>query len=211
MYQLPKLPYRTDALEPYIDEETMKIHHGKHHAGYVEKLNKLIEGRDGLDRLSIAELLRRVNELPDEIRQGVINNGGGHANHSMFWEGMTPQPETEAMGELGKAVKMTFGGFDNFVEMFSDKAMNLFGSGWIFLMVKPDNTLAIKRHSFQNSPYLCGNVPILALDVWEHAYYLKYQNRRDEYIKAWWRVVDWRKADDNYKQAKSTLGMMAKE
>lgn len=202
MYKLPNLPYRFDALEPYIDKKTMKIHHGKHHAGYVEKLNRLIEKHDDNYGLPIERLLGKVNKLPEEIRQEVVNNGGGHANHSLYWEGMVPRPRTERpLGELGKAINQTFGDFEQFKEKFSGKAMSLFGSGWVFLIIKPGVTLEIKRHSFQNSPYLRGNTPILGLDVWEHAYYLRYQNRRDQYIKAWWKVVNWEKAGENFKQA----------
>lgn len=197
MYKLPDLPYAFDALEPFIDEVTMKLHHGAHHAGYVEKLNKALEGRDNLLALSIEELLQRIEDVPEEIRQSVINNGGGHANHSMFWSVMGPKKGGGPNGNLADTIGSTFGGFDEFKKIFTEKALSLFGSGWVFLEVTASG-LNIKRHSFQNSPLMNGNVPILALDVWEHAYYLKYQNRRAEYVEAWWNVVNWEKVDENF-------------
>ena len=199
MYKLTDLPYEFNALEPYIDEATMRLHHDKHHAGYIEKLNKALEGHPGSMELSIEELLGKVNELPDEIRQSVKNNGGGHANHSLFWEIMAP-PSPEASrgkvpsGELADAIGSTFGGFDEFKKLFTEKAVSLFGSGWVFLEMTKKG-LNIKRHSFQNSPLMHGNVPILALDVWEHAYYLKYQNRRPDYVDSWWNVVNWEEVE----------------
>ena len=200
MHRLPDLPYGYDALEPYIDGETMRLHHGAHHAGYVEKLNKALEGHKDLLSLSIVELLGKADELPEEIRQSVINNGGGHANHSLFWEVMGPKKGGEPGEQLTDAIGLVFGGFDEFKKIFTEKALGLFGSGWVFLEVTATG-LNIKRHSFQNSPWMHGNVPILALDVWEHAYYLKHQNRRAEYIEAWWHVVNWKKVEENFKEA----------
>jgi len=200
MYRLPNLPYAYEALEPFIDEATMKLHHGAHHAGYVEKLNKALEGHEDLLGLSIEELLGKVDEVPEEVRQSVINNGGGHANHSLFWEIMGPKKGGVPSGELADAIGSVFGGFDEFKKVFTEKALGLFGSGWVFLEVTKGD-LNIKRHSFQNSPLMHGNVPILALDVWEHAYYLKYQNRRAEYVEAWWNVVNWDRVSENFKKA----------
>lgn len=197
-YNFPDLPYSCKALEPYIDEETMKLHHGKHHAGYVEKLNRALDKHKDLMGLSIEELLGKIDELPEKLQQSVANNGGGHANHSLFWEVMGPDG-----GELGEelrgAIDSTFGGIDEFRRKFSEKAMGLFGSGWVFLELTKKG-LNIKRHSFQNSPLMHGNVPILALDVWEHAYYLKYRNKKDEYVKAWWNVVNWERVGENFRE-----------
>ncbi|OGM74526.1 superoxide dismutase [Candidatus Woesebacteria bacterium RIFOXYB1_FULL_38_16] len=194
-FKLPDLPYSYSALEPYIDEKTMMIHHQKHHGGYVEKLNKILEGKEELGKLTIEQLLGGAAELSGDIRQGIINFGGGHANHSLFWEIMNPKPQKEPDGKLGEMINSEFGSFSQFKEKFSEKAMSLFGSGWVFLEVTKGG-LNIKRHSFQNTPLLSGNVPILGLDVWEHAYYLKYQNNRLSYIEAWWNVVDWKRVGE---------------
>ena len=200
-FKLPDLPYDYIALEPHIDEATMRIHHDKHHAGYVEKLNKALEGKTELQKLSIEDLLGKVETLDEDIREAVINNGGGHANHSLFWKIMSPDGRGSPKGELKSAIDMTFGSFDKFKETFSDKALTLFGSGWVFLVVK-DGTLICKRHSFQNSPLMHGATPLLALDVWEHAYYLKYQNKRVDYINAWWNVVNWKEVSKNFSKVK---------
>ena len=201
MFTLPDLPYAYDALEPYIDDATMRLHHDKHHAAYVEKLNDALKGQPKLLKLSIEELLGSLDRVPGGIKQAVINHGGGHANHSFFWEIMSPKAGPEPTGELVKAIKQTFGGFEEFKKQFTDKALGVFGSGWAFLMMTPDQKLKLKRHSFQNSPLMHGNLPILGIDVWEHAYYLKYQNRRAEYIENWWHVVNWTKVAENFAKA----------
>lgn len=190
MFTLPDLPYSSGALEPYIDTQTMTIHHDKHHAAYVDNLNKALAGQEKLLNMSVEDLLKNINLVPEDIRQTVINHGGGHANHSFFWRIMSPHSSPPS-GSFLSSLNSTFGSLDKFKEVFTAKAMAVFGSGWAFLIKKPDGTLALKRHSFQNSPLLHGNIPILGLDVWEHAYYLKYQNRRADYIAAWWNVVNW--------------------
>lgn len=200
MYKLPDLGYAYGALEPFIDKQTMEIHYSKHHGGYVEKLNKTLEGREDLLELNIEELLRRIEEVPEEIRQGVVNNGGGHANHSLFWKIMKPGGMNSPEGELLEEINQKFGSFEEFKNNFNEKALSLFGSGWVFLEMT-NSGLNIKRHSFQNSPLMYGNIPILGLDLWEHAYYLKYQNRRAEYVKAWWNVVNWEEVNKNYLKA----------
>jgi len=196
-FELPDLPYDYNALEPVIDEETMKLHHDKHHATYIANLNKALEGHDDLLSMPIEELLKNVNQVPEGKKQAVINNGGGHANHSFFWKIMKPGG-SEPTGELKTAIEKEFGSFDEFKKQFSEKALTVFGSGWAFLVKTADGNLKLRRHSFQNSPILQGNIPVLGLDVWEHAYYLKYQNRRVEYIENWWKVVNWEEAEKNY-------------
>lgn len=198
MFKLPDLPYAYDALEPYIDKETMQLHHGKHHASYVENLNKALDGLSQFKDLSVEDLLSRIEEIPEGERQAVINHGGGNANHSHFWKIMTPKPKSKPEGELGDAINSTFDNLDSFKEKFTEKAMSVFGSGWVFLILTPDKKLKLKRQSFQNSPLMNGNTPLLGLDVWEHAYYLKYQNRRAEYIRAWWNVVNWEEVGENF-------------
>ncbi|MGD8744112.1 MAG: superoxide dismutase [Candidatus Woesebacteria bacterium] len=201
MFRLPKLPYPYDALEPHIDEETMKVHHGKHHAGYVSKLNDALKEHEELQGQDIESILGNIENVEEDIRQKVINSGGGHTNHSLFWEIMSPKGGGQPEGDLAKALDNTFGDFETFKENFSEKAATLFGSGWAFLMVTRGKRLALKRHSFQNSPIMHGNIPILGLDVWEHAYYLKYQNRRGDYIKAFWNVVSWDEVEKRFKVA----------
>lgn len=196
-FELPKLPYTYDALEPYIDEATMTIHHTKHHQAYVDNLNKALEKYPQYYDKKIEEILADSESLPTDIKQAVINHGGGHYNHSFFWRIMARE-KSEPKGELLKALETTFGTLDKFKEDFSSKAMGVFGSGWAFLIKTPEGKLALKRHSFQNSPIMRGNVPLLAIDVWEHAYYLKYQNRRAEYVEAWWNVVNWREVEKNF-------------
>jgi len=196
MHQLPELSYPYDSLEPFIDKATMELHHLKHHQTYVDKLNSALSEYPEFQNLSIEELLRDIQNLPDEVRQIVINNGGGHANHSLFWRIMSPNGARKPKGDLADAIESTFGGFEEFKKQFSEKAMNVFGSGWAFLIKNPNGTISLKRHSFQNSPLMYGNTPILGLDLWEHAYYLKYQNRRGDYIAAWWNVVDWDKVSE---------------
>jgi len=173
----------------------MHLHHEKHHQAYVDNLNKALEKYPELQKKSIEELLKNIHDVPEDIRQVVINHGGGHANHSFFWTIMSPKGGGKPKGELADAINKTFGDFQKFREEFSNKAMAVFGSGWAFLIKTPDGKLQLKRHSFQNSPLMQGNMPILGLDVWEHAYYLKYQNRRVEYIEAFWNVVNWEEAN----------------
>ena len=197
-FELPKLPYAYEALEPYVDARTVEIHHTRHHQAYVDNLNKALEGHADLQKMSIEELLGNINKVPSDIKQAVINHGGGHANHSFFWKIMASKGGGETKGELAEAINKTFGNFGKFKEEFSAKAMSVFGSGWAFLILNKEGKLQLKRQSFQNSPLMHGNIPILGLDVWEHAYYLKYQNRRAEYVEGWWNVVNWREVNALY-------------
>lgn len=190
MFELPDLPYEYNALEPYIDEQTMRIHHTKHHQTYIDKLNTAIKGHEQHAPKSIEELMRRLNDVPEEIRTAVRNNGGGHYNHTMFWQIMGPDQSGKPEGDIAKAIETAFGGFDNFKEKFAEAATGRFGSGWAWLVDK-DGKLEITSTANQDCPLSDGAKPILGLDVWEHAYYLKYQNRRPEYIDAWWKVVNW--------------------
>ena len=189
-YQVPPLPYPPDALEPSIDKATMEIHHGKHHAAYVTNLNKALADHPDLARKPVEDLLKGFNQLPEAIKTAVRNHGGGHHNHSLFWTGMKPHGGGDPKGKLGDAIKSTFGGFDKFKEKFTETATKQFGSGWAWL-VSRGGTLEIVGAPNQDSPLAQGQTPLLGLDVWEHAYYLKYQNRRPEYIAAWWNVVNW--------------------
>jgi Fe-Mn family superoxide dismutase len=198
MQTLPSLPYDYNALEPFIDTATMKVHHDKHHQAYVDNLNKTLEKYPNLQSKTIEELL--TGDLPSDIKQAVINNGGGHFNHSFFWQIMSPK-SNEPKDQFLDAINSTFGSPEKFKEAFTQKAMSVFGSGWAWLILTPDKKLILKRHSFQNPPIVNNNIPILGLDVWEHAYYLKYQNRRAEYISAWWHIVNWRKVEENFKIA----------
>jgi Fe-Mn family superoxide dismutase len=199
MFKLPDLPYDYNSLEPYIDEMTMRIHHGKHHRAYVENLNKVLSGNEKFLEMEIDELLKDIDKIPENIRQTVINNGGGHANHSFFWKIMCPtERQVSPQGKFLTMLERVFGDFERFKEQFTATAMAVFGSGWAFLILKPDGSISLKRHSFQNSPLMHLNIPLLALDVWEHAYYLKYQNRRADYISAWWNVVNWSDVEKNF-------------
>jgi len=199
-YSLPQLPYAYDALEPHIDARTMEIHHTKHHAGYVANLNAAIEGRD-LGSPSIEELVAAVYTLPEEIRTAVRNNGGGHANHSLFWAILSGQGGGWPEGELAKAIDEQFGGFDAFRERLTKAALGRFGSGWAWLSVNIDQHLVIEITPNQDSPLMLGHTPILGIDVWEHAYYLKYQNRRADYVNAMFNVFDWRAVAERYQEA----------
>jgi superoxide dismutase, Fe-Mn family len=204
-YTLPDLPYALDALQPYVDEQTMRIHHGKHHAAYVTNLNKALESHSDLVTKDVNDLLRKIDSVPADIRQAVINNGGGHANHSLFWTIMAPPGKGgggEPAGELASAVKSVFGDFAKFKDTLSKAAITRFGSGWGWLVVDKDHKLQVYSTANQDSPLLQGHTPLLALDVWEHAYYLKYQNRRPEYVDAWWNVVNWREVAERYGRAK---------
>lgn len=190
-YTLPNLPYAHDALEPFIDEMTMQIHHGKHHAAYVTNVNKALESAPELADLPVEELLRNINRVPEAIRTAVRNNGGGHANHTLFWEIMGPNQGGAPSGTLADAIGSTFGSFEDFKTKFANAGVTRFGSGWAWLVVKDGGSLDLYSSANQDSPYMDGHTPILGLDVWEHAYYLKYQNRRPDYIANWWNVVNW--------------------
>lgn len=200
-FTLPPLPYPYNALEPYIDAQTMEIHHTKHHQAYINNVNKALEGYPELQQKSIEDLLRGINTIPEAIRTTVRNNGGGHANHSLFWTIMKPQGGGMPSGELAEAINATFGSFEAFKEKFSAEAAGRFGSGWAWLVVDENGKLQVYSTPNQDSPYMQGHTPILGLDVWEHAYYLKYQNRRPEYIQNWWNVVNWDQVAQYYKEA----------
>jgi Fe-Mn family superoxide dismutase len=197
MHELPKLPYAHDALEPHIDARTMEIHHGKHHQAYITNLNKALEGHADLQALTIEELLRRIDSVPESIRTTVRNNGGGHANHSLFWTVMSPKGGGKPTGALGDAIQRTFGSFEDFQAKMKATAVGQFGSGWAWL-VKGQGGLEVLGRPNQDSPLMEGKTPILGVDVWEHAYYLKYQNRRPDYLDAWWNVVDWKAVAARY-------------
>jgi len=190
-FTLPPLPYDYNALEPHIDTQTMQIHHDKHHAAYVNNLNAALEGHAGLQSHSIEDLLRNIKEVPDGIRQAVINNGGGHANHTLFWEIMGPNGGGEPTGALAQAINQAFGDFASFKQKINDAGVKRFGSGWSWLVQDKSGNLQVISTANQDSPLLEGQIPILGVDVWEHAYYLKYQNRRPDYLSAWWNVVNW--------------------
>jgi len=200
-FELPDLPYDYDALEPHIDEKTMKIHHGKHHQGYTNKLNAALEGHEFAD-LDIEEVLGRIDEVPAEKKQAVINSGGGFANHNLFWKVMSPNGGGNPSGDLAKAINEKFGSFDKFKEEFSSTAASQFGSGWGWLCVNDSGELVVASTANQDSPYMNGLTPILGVDVWEHAYYLNYQNRRPDYLNAFWNVVNWDQVEKNYQDAK---------
>ncbi len=204
-HKLPELPYSYDALEPYIDARTMEIHHTKHHAGYVKKLNAALEKYPKLAGYTLEELLRNLESVPEDIRTAVRNNGGGHYNHSLFWRIMGPNAGGNPRGELLDAIVKTFGSFEEFKERFSKAAATRFGSGWAWLAVTRFGDLVVFSTPNQDNPVMMGIVPVLGLDVWEHAYYLKYQNRRTEYIENWWNVVNWEEVAKNYKEALDRL------
>jgi len=199
MYTLPELPYAYDALEPYIDKETMMIHYTKHHQAYVDNLNKALENYPALQEKSLDALLEDLDGLPEEIRTAVRNNGGGHLNHSMFWTLMKKNGGGKPRGYIADAIDSTFGDFDVFQEQFNAAAKKVFGSGWAWLVVNSNEALSIITTPNQDSPVSKGLQPVMGLDVWEHAYYLKYQNRRPDYIGAWWHVVNWEQIEENYR------------
>jgi len=203
-YELPQLPYDHSALEPYIDEQTMRLHHEKHHNTYVTNLNAALEKHPDADPGNVEELLANIDSVPEDIRTAVRNNGGGHSNHSMFWRIMGPGGG-EPTGELASAIDSSFGSFDRCKERYASAAAPgaLFGSGWAWLIASPDGTLSIETTANQDSPLMEGKAPILGLDVWEHAYYLKYQNRRPEYIENWWNVVNWNEVARQFEAARS--------
>ncbi len=196
-YSLPQLPYPYDALEPYIDKMTMEIHHTKHHQAYINNLNSALEKYPEFHNLELAEILKNLNQLPEEIRTAVRNNGGGHYNHSLFWEIMKPNGGGEPKGKLKEEIEKNFGSFEEFKKLFSETAIKHFGSGWAWLVITPDKKLKVYSMLNQDSPLMNGDIPIMGIDVWEHAYYLKYQNRRAEYVEAWWHVVNWDKIEEN--------------
>ena len=189
-HELPELPYPHDALEPFIDKTTMEIHHGKHHNAYVTNLNNAISGNESLESKSIIELISDLDSVPEDIRGAVRNNGGGHANHSLFWSIMGPGKGGEPSGALGEAINSTFGSFETLKDEFTKAGMTRFGSGWAWLSIS-NGSLVVSSTPNQHSPLMDGNEPIIGCDVWEHAYYLKYQNLRPDYLNAWWNVVDW--------------------
>lgn len=202
-FTLPELPYAYDALEPHIDAATMEIHHKKHHAAYVNNANKALANHPDLAGMDVYQLVAHLDEVPDEIRSTLRNNAGGHANHSLFWLMMKPGGGGQPTGELAAAIDETFGSFDKFKEQFTAAAMRVFGSGWAWLIITPDGDLAIESTPNQDSPLMNGSQPLLALDVWEHAYYLRNQNRRTDYVDAWWSVVNWDYVAERYNQAKA--------
>ena len=198
-YTLPELPYPYDALEPYIDEPTMRLHHDKHHAAYVNNLNAALDKHPEFAAPDdVTELLRRIQEVPEDIRTAVRNHGGGHANHTLFWEIMRPGGAKEPHGPLAEAIARAFGDVPTFRQRFSEAAVGLFGSGWAWLVVDGQGQLQLRTTPNQDSPYMDHQTPILGLDVWEHAYYLKYRNRRPDYIDAWWNVVNWKKVAEDF-------------
>lgn len=197
-FKLPALNYAYDALEPHIDKRTMEIHHTKHHQAYVDNLNKALERHDRYQEKDIRELIAELNSLPDEIKTAVRNNGGGHLNHTMFWDLMSPNGGGNPTGELAKRMEEDFGGFEEFKKEFKKAALGRFGSGWAWLLKKEDGRLEIVSTPNQDNPVSEGKNPLLGIDVWEHAYYLNYQNRRGDYIDAWFNVVDWKKVEENY-------------
>ena len=205
-YELPPLPYDYNALEPTIDEETMHLHHEKHHNTYVTNLNSALEQYPDVDPGDINELLVNLNNVPEDIRRAVRNNGGGHANHAMFWQIMSPNGGGEPVGDLADAINQSFGSFESFKEQWAAAAAPgaIFGSGWAWLIASPDGSVSIDTTPNQDNPLMEGKLPVIGLDVWEHAYYLSYRNRRPEYIDNWWNVVNWEEAERRYQAAKSS-------
>ena len=201
-HELPQLPYDYNALEPHIDARTMEIHYTKHHQGYVNNLNNALSGHPELENKSVEELVKDFASIPEDIRTAVRNNGGGHANHSMFWTCMSPNGGGEPSGELSDAINSAFGSFDSFKEQFTKAAATRFGSGWAWLSVDDSGNLVVTSTPNQDNPLTDGLKPILGLDVWEHAYYLNYQNRRPDYISAFWNVVNWDQVASNFAASK---------
>jgi superoxide dismutase, Fe-Mn family len=200
-YELPPLPYDKSALEPHIDAQTMEIHHDRHHGAYVNNLNNAVQNHPNLSNMSVEDLMRNINQVPEDIRTAVRNNGGGHANHSLFWQVMSPNGGEQPSGALSDAINSAFGSFDNFKTQFGQAAAGRFGSGWAWLVADNSGNLSIISTPNQDSPLMEGKTPLLGLDVWEHAYYLKYQNKRPDYIDAWWNVVNWAKVAEGFQAA----------
>jgi superoxide dismutase, Fe-Mn family len=207
-FELPALPYPFDALEPHIDAKTMEIHHDKHHATYTTNFNKALEGQSALAGKSATDILKDLKAVPEGVRQAVINHGGGYVNHNLFWEIMGPKCGGVPRGAVGDAINSAFGSFEGFKEKFTAAATTRFGSGWAWLVVDQNGKLQVYNAPNQDSPLSQGHSPILTLDVWEHAYYLKYQNRRPDYITAWWNTINWRRVDELLKTAKGA-GMVS--
>ena len=201
-YTLPALTYPYNALEPYIDARTMEIHHTKHHQAYINNVNNAIKGKADLESKSVEELITNLNAVPEDIRNAVRNNGGGHANHTFFWTIIGPKAGGAPVGNIAAAINLAFGSFDAFKEKFGQAATTRFGSGWAWLSVAKDGKLEISSSANQDSPVMEGKVPVLGIDVWEHAYYLNYQNRRPDYIAAFWNVVNWQEVEKRYKNSK---------
>ncbi len=202
-HELPSLPYAHDALEPHVDKKTMEIHHGKHHNAYVTNLNAALEGHADLQAKNLDELITSLEAVPDSIRGAVRNNGGGHWNHSLFWNIMSPKGGGDPTGKVGDAIGKKFGSFGAFQEKFQKAGMTRFGSGWAWLSVDANKELVVSSTPNQDNPLMSGMIPILGLDVWEHAYYLNYQNRRPDYIAAWWNVVNWDEVNRRFEAATS--------
>jgi superoxide dismutase, Fe-Mn family len=205
-YSLPDLPYDFDAREPHIDEQTMRIHHGKHHNTYVTNVNKALDSHPDLAKKSIDDLLAEIDQVPQDIRAAVNNNGGGHSNHSIFWTIMAPENRGgggEPAGDLADAIADSFTSFAKFKETLTNSAISRFGSGWAWLCLDPAGKLAVESFANQDSPFCKQYYPLVGVDVWEHAYYLKYQNRRPDYLAAWWNVVNWSAVADRFAQAKA--------
>lgn len=201
IYPLPPLPYAYNALEPYIDAETMRFHHDQHHASYTRKLNAAVSQYPQLQQLSPEELLRNLNTLPDDIRTTVRNNGGGYVNHKMFWEIMSPDGGGEPTGAITTVINQTFGSFEQFKQQLNATGKGQFGSGWAWLVRSPEGKLQVLGTPNQDSPLMMGMYPIIGVDVWEHAYYLKYRNQRGEYLNQWWNVANWEEINNRYEQA----------
>jgi Fe-Mn family superoxide dismutase len=201
-FELPPLPYDYSALEPYIDTQTMQIHHDKHHQTYVTNVNNALQGQDQLASMSVDDLLRNINQIPESIRTAVRNNAGGHSNHSMFWNIMKPNGGGEPTGDLASAIQQAFGSFDAFKTAFNDAGTKRFGSGWAWLVLDSSGKLQVISTANQDSPLMDSLYPVMGNDVWEHAYYLKYQNRRPEYLNAWWNVVNWDEVARRYGQGR---------
>ncbi|HLX59572.1 MAG TPA: superoxide dismutase [Ktedonobacteraceae bacterium] len=201
-FEVPSLSYDYNALEPYIDTQTMQLHHDKHHAAYVNNLNNAVKDTDFANK-NVDDILRHINDVPDSIRTAVRNNGGGHSNHSMFWAIMKPQGGGEPTGALASAIQQAFGSFDQFKAAFNDAGVKRFGSGWAWLVVDNSGKLSVISTANQDSPLMDGLYPVMGNDVWEHAYYLKYQNRRPDYLAAWWNVVNWDEVARRFQQGSS--------
>lgn len=201
-FKLPELNYAYNALEPHIDARTMEIHHTKHHQTYIDNLNKALEGHEKYQEMSIKDLLKSLDELPDSIKTAVRNNGGGHLNHKIFWNVMSPNGGGKPIGEVAKKIDEDLGGFDKFKEEFKKAALGRFGSGWAWLVIDKDGKLAVTSTPNQDNPISDGKKPLLGIDVWEHAYYLNYQNKRADYIDSWWNLVDWNVVGEKYNSMK---------